>query len=433
MTAPGDKRLTVLIDRLRAGVVTEDRDGRLELTYDDSWRNDRTATPLSLSMPLADLNHGDAVIRAYLWGLLPDNEQVLDRWARRYQVSARNPFRLLRHVGEDCAGAAQFVRNDRVEALIAGEGGVDWVDEADIAARLRTLRRDPTAWHAAAAGQFSLAGAQAKTALFYDPASQRWGVPWGAVPTTHILKPAVVGLDDHDLNEHLCLETARHLGLSAAPSTVRAFGSERAIVVDRYDRLPAGDHDIRRVHQEDMCQALGLPPTAKYQNEGGPTPEQVIALLRREVRPVRVAERSVERFVDALAFGWVIGGTDAHAKNYSLLLAGNQVRLAPMYDVASALPYDDMHVSKLRMAMRIGGEYRLEAVSGRHWRRLADANGVDPDATTARIDDLAAGTPDALSTAVMAAPVRALGNQLPARLLDHVAERSRRCREALHR
>lgn len=120
MTAPGDKRLTVLIDRLRAGVVTEDRDGRLELTYDDSWRNDRTATPLSLSMPLADLNHGDAVIRAYLWGLLPDNEQVLDRWARRYQVSARNPFRLLRHVGEDCAGAAQFVRNDRVEALIAG-------------------------------------------------------------------------------------------------------------------------------------------------------------------------------------------------------------------------------------------------------------------------------------------------------------------------
>jgi serine/threonine-protein kinase HipA len=431
MSREDAKLLVVLIDGQRAGAVTEDTGGRLQLTYDDEWRSDPGSTALSLSMPLTVSTHGDQVVRAFLWGLLPDNEQVLDRWARGYQVSARNPFALLRHVGEDCAGAAQFAVPDRVDALLAGEGGVDWIDEDEIARRLRTLRRDPSAWHVAGAGQFSLAGAQAKTALHFDPQTRRWGDPWGVLPTTHILKPAVVGLDEHDLNEHLCLATARLLRLPVARSEVKVFGDERAIVLERYDRVHIAHRTGRRVHQEDLCQALGLPPTAKYQAEGGPTPEQVIALLRHEMHPVSAAVEGIGRFVDALAFNWIIGGTDAHAKNYSVLLAGDQVRLAPLYDVASALPYDDMYVPKLRLAMRIGGEYRLESVSGRHWRRFADANGLDPEQTLARIDDLAAWTPGALATAVKAPAVQALGSELPERLLNRVGARAGRCRDAL--
>jgi serine/threonine-protein kinase HipA len=429
VTADAGKRLVVLIDGRLAGSVAE-RDGRLELTYDEKWRSDPAATPLSLSMPLVEPSHDDRVVRAVMWGLLPDNEQVLERWARRYHVSARNPFALLCHVGEDCAGAVQFATPERVSALIAGEGGVEWIDETEVAHRIRALRRDPAAWHTATSGQFSLAGAQAKTALHYDARKRRWGDPWGAVPTTHILKPAVVGFDEHDLNEHLCLETARQLGLAAAPSKVVAFGDERVIVVERYDRL-SEEERVRRIHQEDMCQALGLPPTVKYQNDGGPTPDQIIELLRRGILPPRVAAENIDRFVDALAFNWIVGGTDAHAKNYSVLLAGGQVRLAPLYDVASAFPYDDMYAPKLRMAMRIGSEYRLEAISGRHWRRFAEANGLDPQTTLARIDDLAARTPDALATAVKAAPVRALGSELPGRLLDRVSTHARRCRGAL--
>jgi serine/threonine-protein kinase HipA len=163
MTREHDKLLVVLISGQRAGSIAEDG-GRLRLAYDDGWRNDPASTPLSLSMPLVAASHGDRIVRAFLWGLLPDNEQVLDRWARGYQVSARNPFALLRHVGEDCAGAAQFVSPNRVDELLTGHGGVDWIDDEEIAHRLRTLRRDPAAWHMATAGQFSLAGAQAKTA-----------------------------------------------------------------------------------------------------------------------------------------------------------------------------------------------------------------------------------------------------------------------------
>lgn len=100
---------------------------------------------------------------------------------------------------------------------------------------------------------------------------------------------------------------------------------------------------------------------------------------------------------------WIIAGTDAHAKNYSVLLAGDQVRLAPMYDVASALPYDDMYLPKLRLAMRIGGEYRAERIRGRHWRSFAVKDGLDPHAVLARVDDLARRTPAALEQAISAA------------------------------
>lgn len=421
--------LTVLIAGRRAGEVVQHNDGRLTFAYHEDWMGAAHATPLSLSMPLAQRSHGDDAVRAFIWGLLPDNERVLDRWARSYQVSARNPFSLLWHVGEDCAGAAQFVRPDRVDALLAAEGGVNWVKPVEIAERLRRLRRDPAAWHADTGGQFSLAGAQAKTALFLDRENGRWGDPWGVEATTHILKPAITGFDDHDLNEHLCLASARALGLSAAVSQVMSFDDERAIVIERYDRLKTDPE--RRVHQEDLCQAMGLPPTAKYQNEGGPTPERIVALLRGVIDLPRQASNDVARFVDMLAFNWIIGGTDGHAKNYSVLLEGEQVRLAPLYDVASALPYDDLYTPKLRMAMRIGGEYRLTAISGRHWRRFAEGIELDPAAVTARIDDLAARAPEAFEKAAQEESVRGLDSDLPARLVDRIGGRARQCREAL--
>jgi serine/threonine-protein kinase HipA len=429
-----EKRLVVLMAGKRVGVVGQGEDGRLWLEYEEPWRIAKSATPLSLSMPLARRAHQDALVRPVLWGLLPDNERVLERWARDYQVSAGNPFALLRHVGEDCAGAAQFVVPERVEAVFSGDGGVKWLGEDEVAERLRTLRADPTSWHVHSSGQFSLAGAQAKTALYLDPGTRNWGEPWGAAPTTHILKPAVAGLDDHDLTEHLCLAAANLAGLPAARSYVVTFDRERAIVVERYDRLNQGaGGPIRRVHQEDICQALGLAPTAKYQNEGGPSPEQIVDLLRREIHPARTAEAQVARFVDALAFNWIIAGTDAHAKNYSLLLAGRQVRLAPLYDVASALPYDDMYLPRLRMAMRVGGEDRVEHISGRHWRRFAEANRLDPHETVRRIDALATRTPGCFADAARDDEVRTLGSALPARLAERVAAQAVRCRSALAR
>ncbi len=422
--------LIVLVNRQPAGVLSQSN-GRLTLEYNERWRLDAGSTPISMSLPLARTTHEDPQVRAFLWGLLPDNEQVIARWARTYHVSASNVFSLLSHVGEDCAGAIQFASPRRAEQLLAGEGGVEWIDEQAISARLRTLRRDPTAWHmAATTGQFSLAGAQAKTALHFDPENERWGDPWGTVPTTHILKPAIAGFDDHDLNEHLCLEAARHLGLRVATSRVTSFAGERAIVVSRYDRIRRG-RETRRVHQEDMCQALGLLPASKYQNEGGPSPERIIELLRSAIREREYAADAVSRFVDALVFNWVIAGTDAHAKNYSILLAGPQVRFAPLYDIASTLPYEDMYLPRLRMSMRIGGEYRLEGLAGRHWRRFAESNGLDQEVLMGRIDELTAQAPEAFAHAADRPAVKELTSDLPRRLADLIAKRAEQCRRVL--
>ncbi len=424
----------------KVGEIRRERGGRLRLVYEENWRRRRTAAPLSVSMPLAAREHGHEVVDAFLWGLLPDNDAVLRRWGSRFQVSARNAFGLVANVGEDCAGAIRFVRPERLAEATKPPAGVevDWLDEADVAVRLRTLRADRSAWRTPGdAGQFSLAGAQAKTALVR--LDGRWGVPSGWTPTTHILKPPADEFDGHVENEHLCLALARRVGLPTATSEILWFEDQPAIVVERYDRLrtvrlaaaaqAAGDDEraggltelaktqpILRVHQEDLCQALGVPPTTKYQSDGGPTPSDVAALLRSHSgRPVE----DVATFVDALGFNWLIGGTDGHAKNYSLLHAGGgRVRLAPLYDLASALPYFHMEERGLKLAMKIGGEYRLANIDGRRWRNLAAELGLDGDETVARIASLAARLP--LAVRDVAGEMSAAGITHP--ILDRLAE-----------
>lgn len=404
-----------------AGELTRSK-GRLGFRYLTAYQDRADATPVSLSMPLSVGEHLHRTVEPFLWGLLPDNDDVLKRWGRRFGVSSSNPFSLLSEVGEDCAGAVQIVREERVEELESGS--VQWLTEEQVADRLRDLRADPTDWLSAGpAGQWSLAGAQAKLALHHDDG--RWGRPAGRVPTTHILKPAISGLDDHDLNEQLCLDLARRLGLRAARSWVQAFGDERAVCVERYDRFRSTT-GWRRVHQEDLCQALAVPPGKKYQADGGPSPERIAALLRTHL-PAPRADDAVRAFVDALALSWIIVGSDAHAKNYSLLLSGDQVRLAPLYDVASFLPYDSSDGHRLRLPMNIGGRYDVSWIGVEQWRSLAQDVGLDPDSTLERVRELAIRTPDALADACAADDVRALGSALPARLLEAVAAQARAC------
>jgi serine/threonine-protein kinase HipA len=416
--------LTVLLEDGVAGSLTRLPRGRLRFDYDDEYRDRANPTPLSISMPAQVRSHPDSVVTPWLWGLLPDNEAVLSRWAREFHASAASPFSMLATpIGHDCAGAVRFCAPDAIDEAIARPGQVAWLTEDDVARRLRELREDTTTWLGREfTGQFSLAGAQAKTALVHEDG--RWGVPSGSAATTHILKPAVAGLDDHDLNEHLCLDAAGRAGLVVAGTRVAPCGDETAIVIDRYDRREV-EGRLVRIHQEDLCQALGVHPDRKYQNQGGPSPKDVGRLLH-DAMPARVADDAIWRFFDALVWNWLIAGTDAHAKNYSLLLASDQVRLAPLYDVASALPYGT-HEKKLRLAMKIGDDYRVFPEHN-SWGRAAKDLGVDADRAIARVEELAGRAGDALADAASAPEVAALERPLPARLVDLVADRVKRCR-----
>lgn len=441
------RTLSALLGGKIMGFVEQDRRGRLLFRYDQAWRSAANAIPLSLSMPLASAEHGHDATLAFLSGLLPDNRDVVAAWGRHFHVSPRNAFALLSHVGEDCAGAIQFVRDERLEAVLDDtRWEVRWIEEPEIESRLRTLRKDRSAWHAPHdTGRFGLAGAQAKTALLYQ--NGKWGVPSGRAPTTHILKPPLPEFDGYVENEHYCLSLARELSLPAVASKVVRFGQEVTIVVERYDRawtaeLAAASQDnkaafeslakttpILRLHQEDLCQALGVPPSLKYQNEGGPSPAQVVELLRSQSS--RPAE-DVRFFVRALAFNWLIAGTDAHAKNYSILLGGGgRARLGPLYDLASALPYDHLDSQRLTLAMKIGSRYRLCDVSVDQWRTLAGELRLDPVDVQEDLLELARSLTAAIDRVGEQAVRQGLDPAVVARLAGRLSARAEECRGQL--
>lgn len=419
-----EELVAVAVGRV-VGRVTRTREtNRLAFAYDEAWRATEGAFPVSLSMPLASAAHAHKAVEAFLWGLLPDNENVLDRWAKQFHVSARNPFGLLANVGEDCAGAVQFARPERLDELVGGgRAEVAWLTERGVGSRLRLLREDHAAWRIPSdSGQFSLAGAQPKTALLLKDG--RWGVPSGRTPTTHILKPPTAAFDGHAENEHFCLALAQALGLPAAGSEVRRFDGEVAIVVERYDRVRVG-REFVRVHQEDLCQALAFLPTAKYQADGGPGPARIVELLRTSSS--RPAE-DVATFIDALAFNWLVAGTDGHAKNYSLLHgAGGRVRLAPLYDLASALPYPDMPEQKLKLAMKVGDSYRLRDVLRRNWERFAEEVRLPPAQVVERVASLASRLPKKVAAVRAQAAEEGLDHPILDRLAKVLPERARRC------
>ena len=387
------RELAVLLGGAPVGVLSRDARGRIRFTYDEAWRTGSEGLPLSLSIPLAAREHGRAVVEPFLWNLLPDSETVLARWGQQFGVSPRNVFELLRYVGEDLAGAVQIVSPEQLGRLTqdTGEDQVEWLTEDQVAERLRALREDASAWRLPRdVGQFSLAGAQPKTALLEKDG--KWGVPQGRTPTTHILKPPVGEWVDLAQNEHFCLRLAARLGLPVAASSVRRFGDEIAFVVERYDRVRQGGR-ILRVHQEDLCQSLSVHPATKYENEGGPGIREVVTLLRSASSS---PAEDLHTFLDAVALNWLIGATDGHAKNYSVLLgSGGRVRLAPLYDVVSRLAYDPWHPFAFKLAMRVGSEYVLGRILPGHWLELAQSIAVPAETILSRLRELATMLPSA--------------------------------------
>lgn len=466
-----DGRLEVVLGGSPVGHVERRSDGRLHFGYEESSRRAPSAIPLSISMPLSATEHGHERIEPFLDGLLPDNDEVRRRWGMDFHVSHRSAFSLLAHVGEDCAGAAQFVRPERLEAVLSDQRwDVTWLTMEAVEARLRKLDQEASAWQErGATGQFSLAGAQSKIALMSEDG--RWGLPAGRAPTTHILKPPLRDFPGHIENEHLCLRLARELGLPVAETTVRRFGACVALVVERFDRArpallaaaaaasaaassattaldPAAARaaaeararaaalsalaertPILRVHQEDLCQALGVPPGKKYQSEGGPSPADIVDLLRtHSSRPVE----DVWTFVEALALNWLIAGTDGHAKNYSLLHGGRgRVRLAPLYDVASLLPYEGRELRRVKLAMKIGDKYPVREIAGRHWEKLAAELRLDPTETRERVRSLVERSPAAMEGVRTEARDAGLEPSVVDRLAELITARAADCARAL--
>ena len=418
--------LDVIVHGHHAGIANSKTSGDVLFSYSDDYLSSENPTPLSVGIPLQGREHR---VGQWMDGLLADNHDVRRRWRDEYNAPSTAPIDLLATpVGRDCAGAVQFSPPGQTDAVLARSGSTVPLSDSDVAQMIADLRIDATEWNQDhPKWAFSLAGAQAKTALFRS--NGLWSRPSGVAPTTHILKPAAASFPDLDAVEHLCQTAASNLGLRSARTACEVIAGERTLVVTRYDRSRSPDGDWQRIHQEDFCQALGVSPNNKYQNKGGPGPSQIADLLRSVSSR---AEEDVRDFLDALIYNWIIVGTDAHAKNYSLILNGSTIALAPLYDLCSFLPYRslarDIPTSKVDLAMKVGKRYTIRDADRRvSWERAGATLDLPPGHVFDRIEDMSNRMPGAVEQAIKTLPSPTQGSEYVERFVKDVTLRASRC------
>ena len=387
--------LDVYLDEQFTGQLNRGINGEVSFEYADDQ-----GMSLSVSMPRSVAYHPPQVVMPWLDNLLPDNDDVRARWAASFGMRGVAPYDLLRHIGADCAGAVQILPQGQIPDQA---GRTEPVGDTQIAEHLRLLRQDSAAWDfPERGGRWSLGGQQGKFALAKDGSG--WLVPSGRAASTHIFKVGVTGVPDSDVAEFVTMRVAAVLGLPVPPVEYRSFEGEMALVTTRFDRLTDDGH-VRRLHQEDLCQALGLWRTMKYQSDGGPSESQIITVLNRVLDP-RDRQCGVTDFIRAQVFHWITASTDAHAKNYALLHLGSRVVLAPFYDLISTafLGSDQVIHYRGRLAMKFGGEYRLRKVDSGRYDHAAEDFGIDQGFLVDVAKQYCAQLPDAVRTVVNELP-----------------------------
>jgi len=399
---PGEALGVWLGDRL-VGSLGESAGRRLRFAYDAAHLARAGAAPLSLSLPLREAPFDDEQARPFFANLLPE-VGLREAVARKLGLSPGNDFALLAALGGECAGAVSLLPGDAApgpagEYLPLSAEGFDQLVEE--------LPRRPLL-----AGErgirLSLAGAQAKLPVLIE--GDRISIASGTLPTTHIVKPEIPGVEGSVRNEAFCMALAGRAGLPVPRSWVRP-GRRPVYVVERFDREVGAAGVVRR-HAEDLCQALGRLPDLKYESEGGPGLGDVFALLQRHAIHPAPDRLALLRWT---VFNTLILNADAHGKNLSLLHEPGGVRLAPFYDLLCTAAYPDL---ASRLAMKVGEEARPAWLRHRHWQRFAEEVEVAPRLVFETIAGLAATLP-AAAAALAAEQSAALG---PAPVVDRVVE-----------
>jgi serine/threonine-protein kinase HipA len=364
--------------------------GGHSFAYDSSWLENPQGRPISLSLPFS---HGidsftGSCVESYFDNLLPDSIGIRKRLASKFGSDSTHAFQLLEKIGRDCVGALQLLPRGspvpdvrRVDAEPLSDSDVERIlDHTANNRNIGVTEEDEL--------RISIAGAQEKTALLWH--NDQWCRPRGATPTTHILKLPLgeVGGMRADFstsveNEWLCAELVRAYGLPVADCAIKTFGRHKVLSVTRFDRRLI-DGWWARLPQEDFCQANGLPPERKYEEQGGPGIASILDTLRGSDN----AELDRKNFLTAQLVFWMLAAPDGHAKNFSIAI-GSQGRfwLTPIYDVMSAWPVigkgaREFQWQKVKMAMALHAKnthYRIVDIQRRHWNAVAKSNALGSD------------------------------------------------------
>ncbi len=384
------RELDVYLHDRCVGQYIQNESGLSEFTYDGAYLSEPGAVPLSQSLPLRPSSFVNAECRGFFAGILPEGEKR-EIIAKNLGISAHNDFSMLYRIGGECAGAITFI-TPGVQPSGVEHAYLD-VSGSKLEAILNELPARPLL--AGKAGiRLSLAGAQDKLAVYIT--GGQISLPLGNTPSTHILKPMNSRYEAMVENEAFCMTLAKQLGMYVADVQIRTEGDKKFLLVKRYDRTESDNPDSRpqRLHQEDFCQAFGIVPEKKYQEEGGVSLKQCFDLLR-EVSAVPLVD--LQRMLDAVIFNFLIGNHDAHGKNFSLLYTasdvGQMTRLAPLYDLICTTAYPDL---SRNMAMSIGGKYKSASIKIEHFESMAEETGLAKPLVLQRIKAMAAAVLDQL-------------------------------------
>ena len=373
--------LRVFINGQLVGFFLKDPGGTVAFGYDESWLARDNAIPVSLSLPLREDPFKGPVVAAFFENLLPDSESLRRRVSEKVGAEGMDAYSLLSRIGRDCVGALQFLPEDEeLQASTEIQGRV--ASDSEIEGMLLNLAQAPLGLEPERDFRISIAGAQEKTALLRY--KDQWWKPSGATPTTHILKkqmgtlPNGLDLSNSIENEFYCLRLLAAFGLPVNHVEISTFGKTKALVIERFDRRWTRDGRLLRLPQEDCCQALSVPPSRKYQNDGGPGISDILRLLKASDTPAE----DQKRFLKAQVVFFLIGATDGHAKNFSIFLGPlGRFRLTPLYDILSAQPslaLGQIHKKQMRLAMFAGTNrhYVVDRICGRHFAQTVDRVGL---------------------------------------------------------
>jgi serine/threonine-protein kinase HipA len=387
--------LNVFLNGRVVGVLRREATGAIDFRYEANWLAWESTFPISLSLPLREDRYIGAPVINVFDNLLPDSDPIRRRVAERVGAEGTDAYSLLTALGHDCVGALQFLP-DGIDPGIVGSADGKAVSDDDIADIIKNLASAPLGLGEDEDFRISIAGAQEKTALLRKDG--RWFKPTGTTATTHILKPQIgtlpngVDLSNSVENEYLCLKLLAALGVPTATAEIADFGDRRTLVVERFDRLWTKDGRLLRRPQEDTCQALSIPPTRKYQSDGGPGMREILELLKGSDRPIE----DIATFLRANIVFWLIGATDGHAKNFSVFLGpGGRFSMTPLYDVLTAQPSLDANQirrNKFKLAMSVGTNrhYAIAEIMPRHFMQTAGDSGIANSLVQAILDDLGA-------------------------------------------
>ena len=420
---PAYAPLRVYLNNRRVGTLSREASGAIGFSYHEDWLGWEHALPVSLSLPLRETPYRGEPVAAVFENLLPDSDKLRRLVAEKVGARGTDAYSMLTKIGHDCVGALQFIAGDEDAPDATGTLEGEPVDEVAIEKILKGLSQAPLGLTSDDAFRISVAGAQEKTALLWHDG--QWIKPHGTTPTTHLIKtqigelPGGIALSDSVENEYYCLKLTEAFGLPVNTATIETFGDTKALAIERFDRRWTKDGRLLRLPQEDCCQALSVPPTLKYQNEGGPGMVDVLDLLKGSDTPME----DQEIFLKAQLVFWLIGATDGHAKNFSVFLnPGGSYRMTPLYDILTAQPAlnaRQIERKPMKMAMSVGNSrhYRFDQIHGRHFVQTAMRAGLSKKRATSIVEEIALLAPKALETSANALP-----KGFPMAVVDTVSE-----------